>query len=362
MRPARVASLVLALGLALAVMPSLGCAKKPPAHAGYAVGTSQAGPTRPWAKPSSLKLDARGRLAAELTLSYPKRARAKWLAIDVPASGALTLAVETFPTSGGDVAVGVELYDPSLIRLLAEQEAAMAAEELPRRPAQVVGEADEDGFVTEADEEPRDDVAVAEGEAGPRTYTFEHLAPGRYLVHLFVSRRLDEATVEVVGKFASGPGPSAAGGDALMVADVALLPPLPLVPVADDSPASKSSRDRARDHDVRKPDTKPGPRRDKPEKPEKPDKLDKPDASIEPAPPGVPSSARIINVSVIAGGTEITINRGADHGLAPGVVGQVAGVRQGAFTLASCAPRTCKAVVKASANDLAGASKVTLKP
>ena len=140
-----------------------------------------------------------------------------------------------------------------------------------------------------------------------------------------------------------------------MVAEVALLPPLPLVPVTDDSPASKSTRE----PHIRKPDTK-APRRDKPEKP---DKAEKPDAaSSDQDAPGVPTSARIINVSVVAGGTEITINRGVDHGLAPGVAGHVAGVKQGAFSLASCAPRTCKAIVKASASDLSGVSKVTLKP
>lgn len=325
------------------------CAKKAPTHNGYAVGTSNQGPSRPWARAATVKLDSRGKLSAELALSYPERARAKWLSVDVPASGELTLTLDVFPTSSSHVPVGLELYDGALKRVLGSDEAMAAS-----TPAEAKAkEPDEDGFV-EATEESEVTTALDADDTAPQ-HTFERLAPGRYFIHLFVGRRLDAATVEMSGTFTAGAGPSvAAANTTLVVADVALTPALPLVPVTDDTPGLRT-RDKSRDHDVRKSDKKDA---RKPDKPVAPD----PAPATEPAPSGPPTTARIINVSVVSGGTEITINRGVDHGLQNGVAGAVVGIKQGAFTLARCAPRTCKATVKATAAELAGASKVTLTP
>jgi hypothetical protein len=72
-------------------------------------------------------------------------------------------------------------------------------------------------------------------------------------------------------------------------------------------------------------------------------------------------TGRIINVAVVDGGVEITINRGTDQGLANDAKGTVAGVRNGAIVLKSCGARSCRAFVRATPDQVAGKS-VTVGP
>ena len=80
------------------------------------------------------------------------------------------------------------------------------------------------------------------------------------------------------------------------------------------------------------------------------------------APPSSSMSARIIGISVTGGGTQITIAVGSDQGAAAGWKGKINGV-QGSFSLASCGPRTCTAVVSATQDQIkAGGGNVTVSP
>lgn len=340
----------------LALVSGTGCAGKAPKHNGYPAGTSGDGPSRPWARPTMIALDARGKLTAEFALSYPKRARAKWLAVDLPAPGALMLALDVFATSGDQVPVDLELYDATLTRIASKGDVG-AATKRQAKPSD-----GEPGFVDDQDDD-ADQFEVSDPSDAQQQWEYTRLPPGRYLIHAFVKRRLDAATLELTGKFTAGAGPVATPSAPLVVTELALPPPLPLVPVTDDTPGARSARDKPREREPsgRKPDKERAKDKDGDQAADKP--AEKPNGEPRGDAPGdAPTSARIINVSVVAGGTEITINRGTDHGLAAGVAGQVIGVKQGSFSLAKCAPRTCKATVKASTTELAAASKVTLAP
>jgi hypothetical protein len=76
-----------------------------PSHTGYPEGESA-----PWSRASKINLNDNLEASAEGELSYPKRTRAKWYVVELPAAGKLTARLSVEPTvKGSDV--GVELLD-----------------------------------------------------------------------------------------------------------------------------------------------------------------------------------------------------------------------------------------------------------
>ena len=73
-------------------------------------------------------------------------------------------------------------------------------------------------------------------------------------------------------------------------------------------------------------------------------------------------SARIINVQVVSGGTQITVGRGTSTGAADGMKGTIRGVAAG-FQIGGCNERTCTATIKATPDQIKGSDgTVTLSP
>jgi hypothetical protein len=166
-----------------------------------------------------------------------------------------------------------------------------------------------------------------------KSRTLYELRAGRYLVHVYLQGRLDAAEYELKAKFEAKP----VTGGAELAAQLPFPEALPLVPLDDDTPAVK-----------KKPGGGGGPVRPREPEPEKPVST----ATV---------TGRIINVAVVDGGVEITINRGTDQGLANDAKGTVAGVKSGGIVLKNCGARSCRAFVKATPDQVAGKS-VTVGP
>jgi hypothetical protein len=254
---------------------------------------------QPWAKAKPIAWK-NGEGEVEGDLDYAAYRRAKWWAVDLPADGELTV---TLAQHGGEKKVDVAL------------------EVLDGTTFQVITKADreeEDAFEEE------------------KSRTLYELRAGRYLVHLYLQGRLDTAEYELKTKFAAKPVTSSGGG-AELAAQLAFPPDLPLVPLDDDTPAVARKRPTG--------GGTPRPREPEAEKPVM----------------AAAVTGRIINVAVVDGGVEITINRGTDQGLANDAKGTVAGVKNGTVTLKNCGARSCRAFVRATPDQVSGKT-VTIGP
>jgi hypothetical protein len=86
-------------------------------------------------------------------------------------------------------------------------------------------------------------------------------------------------------------------------------------------------------------------------------------AAATPAtPPAATVTARIINVQIVSGGTQITMGRGTTTGATDGMHGSIRGVANG-FPISGCNERTCMATIKATPDQIkASDNLVTLTP
>ena len=66
----------------------IGCGPKAIEHSGYPDGEA-----KPWAKAKTLKLDERYEAKIDGTVSYPKKERARWYVVDLPADGKMTATI-----------------------------------------------------------------------------------------------------------------------------------------------------------------------------------------------------------------------------------------------------------------------------
>lgn len=278
-----------------------------PAHNGY-----RADVTKPWLHPKKLKLDdKKAEAKAHGELSYPERRRAVWYAIDVAAPGELDLRVDITPPDESvdeDFDLGFEVYDPSY---------------------KVIAKSDADS-----------------NDAGELTKTKKllDLAPGRYLVHLYLEARLDTAEYTLHADFkASG---QAAEAKTDFPANVQFVGPLPLVPLEDDAPKGYHSGPTVASHPVVHHHG--GGHHAPPPPP--------------PTPKAAAMSARIIGLSIVSGGTQITVGRGTSSGAQAGMKGSVTGLPSATFTLSACSERTCTATVSATPDQLKSAGSVVLTP
>jgi hypothetical protein len=278
-----------------------------PQHSGYKNDKST-----PWTKPHTLKFSDKFEAKADGTLDYAKYNRAKWFALDLPSHGDLDVHVDINPPGDAvneEFDLGVEIYDPNL-RVIAK------------------ADAEDEGA----------------GELNKKK-SLKDLNQGRYLVHLYLEGRMDTADYTLGATFHStAASPNDVKTD--FPAQVMFPTPLAQVPLQDEAPASY-----------------------KPPKPEvthvtvihgghRPPPPPPPVKTVAPA----AVSARIVGLSVVSGGTQITVGRGTDTGAANGMKVLIKGV-PGGGVLANCTPRVCTAVISATPDQINGAKgEVTIAP
>jgi hypothetical protein len=262
---------------------------------------------KPWKKSKTLKWSDKLEAKADGDLSYPEMRRAAWYTADLPQNGELDLHLEITPGDnvGEDFDLAMEIMDSGY---------------------RVIAKSDQE-----------------EGDAGQLTKqkALLDLDPGKYYIHLYLQGRLDSADYSLKAAFK----PSAATqGKSDFPAEVAFLPPLPMVPINDDTPknykppgATVVVHTTHRPHEVKK---------------------------AEPPPPaGDTYQARIIGVSVVSGGTQITVGRGTATHARTGMPGKINGLAGSTFTLSSCTERVCTATVSATPDQVNhSAGSVVLGP
>lgn len=275
-----------------------------PQHNGYK--TEKA---KPWKKAKTLKFGDKGEAKADGDLSYPDMRRAVWFLAETPTTGSLDLRVEITPpgdSTNDDFDLGIEVLDPGN-RMLVRSD---------------LEEGDQQHELN-------------------KTKSLKDLPPGKYLIHLYLQGRLDTAEYSLHASFhASAPAETKSD----FPAQVAFLSPLPMVPLNDDTP--KNYHPPAATVVVH---TTHHPKDPKPKEP--------------PPPVTTALNARIIGMSVVGGGTQITVGRGTATGATVGMKGKVVGVPSGGFSLAACTERTCTAVLQGVTPDQIKASgSVQLTP
>ena len=292
-------SALLACAAAFSVALGLGaCGPKVPQHPGYKSKTAE-----PWKKAKPIALKA-GAGEVEGALDYGKYRRSRWHAVDLPGDGELTITLEQHGGGEQKTDVAFEIVDSTSYKVLAKADRE-----------------DEDAFEEE------------------KLRNATDLRQGRYLVHVYLQGRLDVAEYELKVKYDAR---AVANQGGPIAANLAFPPDLPVVPIDDDTPVTKKPRTGGGGSRPREPQT------------------DKPATPTTPTMTG-PVAGRVINVSVVDGGVEITINRGTDQGLVDGAKGRVDSLKNSDFTLKACGNRSCKAVVRATP-DQVGGKGVTVGP
>ncbi|HEU5058979.1 MAG TPA: hypothetical protein VFU21_20740 [Kofleriaceae bacterium] len=276
-----------------------------PTHSGYKTPKAT-----PWRKPTVLLLDDQGEAEVDDSVSYPQRSRARWFAVDLPTDGHLEIQVQTEPHGDRDVDLAFEVLNEGyevLVRADRDEEDA-GEEQKSRKLAQ--------------------------------------LRPGRYYIHVYAQRRLDEADFTLGILFRPG---AAAARASNFPASVAFVGALPDVPAVDDAPP-------------------PGP---PPKKPCKGPKCKKRPPEPPPDTPDTPPKAvraRVAGiVSATAGGTQIRIDRGSAQGVAVGWKGSVESrdgkpIAGGSFEVSRVTAAESFGTVRASANSVTEAKYVRLRP
>jgi hypothetical protein len=194
----------------------------------------------------------------------------------------------------------------------------------------------------------RDDEDVGERS---KSRTVEQVRRGRYLIHLFLQRRLDEAEFTLRVKLNRG----SLEAQTDFPRSVAFVDALPVVPAFDDSPEPERPRCRGS-----KCGSKPA---DKP--------ADKP-KDVKTTPTASTPAAGSMQVKIVvvrgmsSGGTEITLNRGSSQGVAAGWTGKVVtksgvAIDGGSFTILSVKTTTSSARVSLSQDAVKQAGNAILK-
>jgi hypothetical protein len=187
----------------------VGCGPKTIDHSGY-----PAGDNKPWAKPKSLKLDERYEAKVDGTASYPKKERARWYVVELPADGKMTATI-TIDARAPGADLGMEILDAGFNVLSKD-----ADDELQPKKERVA----------------------------------DKITGGKAYIHIYTLKRPDEADYTLRLRFAP------------FLTTTAVTPTV--VAVADEIPNHPDLAQVSSTDAKRRPST--GPRPEKPEKPEKP--------------------------------------------------------------------------------------------
>ena len=275
----------------LAVMLAAACGgTQIPQHTGY-----KADNKKPWKKAKDLKFDDKGEAKADGSLNYAEYKRAHWYGVDLTQNGNLDLKLDITPP--GDAAndefdLAMEVLDPA------------------------------NRVIAKSDLEEGDAHELA------KTKKLVELTPGHYLIHIYLQGRMDTADFTLHANFT----PTAkAEVKSDFPSQVAFLPALAMVPLQDDAP--KNWKPATPAAVVVHVNHRPGP--PPPTKPV----------------PVAALTARILQVNVVSGGTQIVIGRGSESGANDKMHGKINGTSI-SFEMAACSPRTCTAVVKATPDQI----------
>lgn len=276
-----------------------------PQHNGYKGGAK----AKPWKKAKALKLDEKNEAKSQGELSYADMKRAAWYTIDLPSPGELDIKLDITPpgdSADDEFDLGFEVLDPG------------------------------NRIIAKSNKEEGEDTGEVQ-----KSKSLLDLEPGKYMVHLYLQDRRDSCDFVIHAAFK----PMNTVGKSDFPAQVAFTPNLPMVPLQDDTP--KSYKPPVTTTTVVTTHHKPtGGGKTPPPPP--------------PPPPPTTKTARIINMQVVSGGTQITIGLGTDAGAAVGMKGKIDNVPSGGFSLAACTQRTCTATVSATPDQIKGSGKVTL--
>jgi hypothetical protein len=272
---------------------------KVPMHSGYKSETA-----KPWKKPKVLAFDEKSEAKADGELSYRDYQRARWYAVDLPADGELSLKFEITPPGEAvneEFDLGIEVLDPGF---------------------RVISKSD-----------------LEEADAGElaKTKNLVDLRAGRYLIHVYLQGRMDTAEYSMRVAFKRT---APAEVKTTFPSEVEFVPPLAMVPLKDDTPASYKPPQTT----VVKTTT-----------------VRRPNKPVEAAPKVDPISARITAIVVVGGKTQITIGRGTASKAANGMKVQVKGL--GMFEVTDCTESRCKAIVSGTPDQVrSGGENVLLVP
>jgi hypothetical protein len=270
-----------------------------PAHNGYKPKEA-----KPWKKPKVIKLDDKLEAKVDGDVSYPDMRRAKWFQIELPQSGQLSLGLEVTPPGDAvndDFDLAIEVLDPSY------------------------------RVISKSDLEDEDAHELA------KKKTLVDLAPGKYLVHVYLQGRMDSADFVLRAGF-KPTKPAEARTN--FPTDVLFVPTLAMVPISDDTPRSY--------------------------KPPAPTGRRPPHVPTGPKPPPLPPaeklSAHIIAIQVVGNGTLITVDRGLETKATEQMKVSLSGIA-GTFQITKCGARTCTAVIAGASPDrIKAAGVATLSP
>jgi len=284
--------------LVLAASAALGAAcggPQVPPHNGY-----KADVKKPWKKAKDIKLDDKGEAKADGSLSYGEYKRAHWYALDLPQTGALDLKLDITPpgdATNDDFDLAWEILDPG------------------------------SRVISKSDLEESDAHELA------KVKKLVDLVPGHYLIHVYLQGRMDTADFSIHVAY-HPTAKTEVKSD--FPAQVAFLPALSMVPIQDEAPKNyKPTPAAVVTHVIKK---------------------GHPDPVKPPPPPPVAGvTARILQVNVVSGGTQIVIGRGTESGANDKMHGKINGTSI-SFTVAGCSPRTCTAVVTATPDQIKASS------
>jgi hypothetical protein len=298
-----------------------GCGASIPEHDGYRTTKSEG-----WQTPTKLELDEDGEAEVDSELSYPKRAHARWFALALPHAGEIEISLTYAPL--GEVRNELDEDDPFDLAFEVYDENYRV--------------------LTRADQQ-EDDA----GERKKRRTLYE-LPRGKYFIHVYLQRRLDEVEYSFRLQFKRA-DIDVASTD--FPKNVAFVDPLAAIPETDDAPRPEP---RCRGSKCGKPQ----PRRE-PDRGETPTPTAN-EGSVVPVPAGG-LRARIIGVRAGAGGTRITINRGTAHGVAKGWRGRMVtsankSVPNGSFTIDVVNAQESQATVNTTPDTATAAANAIIQP
>jgi hypothetical protein len=268
---------------------------KVPMHSGY-----KSDKAKPWKKPKVLTFDEKNEAKADGDLNYRDYKRARWFEVDLPANGELTLKLEVTPPGDAvndDFDLALEVLDP--------------------------------GFrvISKSDKEESDAGELA------KTKTLYDLAPGKYLIHLYLQGRMDTAEFSLRALFKRT---APAEVKTSFPSEVEFVPALAMVPPKDDTPITYKPPKVVVTTTVKRP----------------PPKKDDPKPAVEALP------ARITAINVVNNKTQITIGRGTANDARDGMKVQLKGL--GVFPLQECTDRRCKAIVSGTPEQVRSAGENVL--